>query len=117
VSIARDCLDPAPEIERARIVALPSSCEGVPTALLEGMAAGRPVVSTDVGHVSSIVDDGVEGFLVPVGDVSLLAHRLATLLGNEALATQMGRAARRRAAAHDVRRVARTLLGVLKQAA
>jgi glycosyltransferase involved in cell wall biosynthesis len=117
VSLAGVAEDVAPEIASARVVALPSSCEGVPTALLEGMAAGRPVVATTVGHVSSIVDDGVEGFLVAPGDVDALGERLIRLLTNPELAASMGQAARRRAASHDVRVIARTLLTALRQAA
>jgi glycosyltransferase involved in cell wall biosynthesis len=117
VSLAGLQADVVPEIAQARIVALPSSCEGVPTALLEGMAAGRPAVATDVGHVGSIIDDGVEGYLVALGDVAALADRLTRLLADPALAARMGRAARRRAAAHDVTAVSRRLLGVLRVAA
>jgi glycosyltransferase involved in cell wall biosynthesis len=117
VSLAGVTRDVVPEIESARVVALPSSCEGVPTALLEGMAAGRPVVATNVGHVSSIVDDGVEGFLVTPGDILSLAERLLRLLSDPALAARMGRAARRRASSHDVRVIARTLLGALRHSA
>lgn len=108
--------DVAPEIARARVVALPSSCEGVPTALLEGMAAGRPVVATAVGHVSSIVDQGVEGFLVPAGDVIALGDRLTQLLLDPALAARMGQAARARSADHDVRVVSKRLLDALRSA-
>ena len=107
----------AAELRGARVVALPSSCEGVPTALLEGMAASRPIVATNVGHVSSVVDDGVEGFLCPVGDVDALASRIALLLSNPGSAAMMGAAARRRATAHDVGAVARQLLTTLREAA
>jgi glycosyltransferase involved in cell wall biosynthesis len=117
VSLAGVTRDVVPEMASARIVALPSSCEGVPTALLEGMAAGRPVVATNVGHVASIVDEGMEGFLVAPGDILSLAERLLRLLSDPALAARMGQAARRRAAAHDVRVVARTLLDALRRAA
>jgi glycosyltransferase involved in cell wall biosynthesis len=97
----------------ARVVALPSSCEGVPTALIEGMAAGRPVVATNVGHVASIVDEGVEGFLFDPGNVATLAERLTWLLSDRAAAARMGQAARRRAASHDVGFIARHLLDSL----
>ena len=117
VSLAGSKADVAPEIAEARIMALPSSCEGVPTALLEAMAAGRPVVATSVGHVSSIVDEGVEGFLVQPGDIASLADRMIRLLSDRALAARMGRAARARAAAHDVRVVAGRLLTALREAA
>lgn len=117
VSLSGTCADVAAEIAAARVMALPSSCEGVPTALLEGMAAGRPAVASAVGHVASIIDDGCEGFLVTPGDVAALANRLTRLLGNPALAAQMGSAARARAAGHDVRLVARMILAALKEAA
>jgi glycosyltransferase involved in cell wall biosynthesis len=117
VSFAGVVRDVPSEIAKARVVALPSSCEGVPTALLEAMAAGRPVVATRVGHVQSIVDDGVEGFLFEVGDVPTLTDRLITVLSAPALVRAMGEAARRRAASHDVRQVARELLDALRTAA
>jgi glycosyltransferase involved in cell wall biosynthesis len=107
--------DVAPEIAAARVMALPSSCEGVPTALLEGMAAGRPVVATNVGHISSIVAHGVEGFLVPPGDVTVLGDRLTQLLLNDALAARMGKAGRARSKDHDVRVVSTRLLDALRR--
>lgn len=105
------------ELSQARVIALPSSCEGVPTALIEGMAAGRPVVATRVGHVASIVDDGVEGFLIDVGDLPALTERLRRLLLSPVLAATMGAAGRRRALTHDVRQVAQELLQALRAAA
>jgi glycosyltransferase involved in cell wall biosynthesis len=117
VSFAGTCADVAPEIAASRIIALPSSCEGVPTALLEGMAAGRPAVATAVGHVTSIIADGCEGFLVAPGDVAALADRLTRLLTDSGMARRMGQAARARAGAHDVHVVAGMLLTALKGAA
>ena len=67
--------------------------------------------------VQSIVDDGVEGFLFEVGDVPTLTDRLITVLSAPALVHAMGEAARRRAASHDVRQVARELLDALRTAA
>ena len=96
----------ASQIGRSRVLALASEREGVPTVLLEAMAAGRPVVATRVGHVESIVDDGSEGYLVNPGDIPALAERLVTLLGDRSLAARMGAAGRVRATAHDVRQVA-----------
>ena len=113
VSFAGHVSDVVPEMAQACVVALPSSCEGVPTVLLEAMAAGRPVVATRSGHVESIVADGLEGFLVPVGDVTGLADRLTRVLSDAALADRMGQAARGRAMRHDVQRIAQTLLEAL----
>jgi glycosyltransferase involved in cell wall biosynthesis len=117
VSLSGHQADVSPEIGAARVVALPSSCEGVPTALLEGMAAGRPVVATTVGHIRSIVGEGIEGFLVAPGDVPALADRLTRLLLDPGMAGQMGQAGRARAARHDVRIIARTLLAAIVAAA
>ena len=100
------------QIARARVLALPSEREGVPTVLLEAMAAGRPVVATRVGHVESIVEDGREGHLVAPGDVEALADRLVSLLGDRALAAQMGAAGRERAKGHDARDIASRWLEV-----
>ena len=116
VSFAGPVRDVASEIARARVIALPSSTEGVSTALLEGMAAGRPVVATRVGHLHTIVDEGVEGFFVEVGDVCAMADRIVRLLCDTRLAHAMGRAGRRRAARHDVADVARDVLKALRDA-
>jgi glycosyltransferase involved in cell wall biosynthesis len=107
-------VDVVPDIEAARVVALPSSCEGVPTVLLEGMAAGRPVVTTRSGHVESIVTDGVEGFIVEVGDVPALADRMTRLLTSPETAARMGQAARARASRHDASHIAANVLDTLR---
>ncbi|MGE3276407.1 MAG: glycosyltransferase [Vicinamibacterales bacterium] len=105
------------ELARARVVALSSASEGVPTALLEGMAAARPIVTTDCGHVHSIVDDGVEGFVVPVGDVPALARRLTALLEAPDVARAMGTRGRTRATPHAVESVAARLSAYLHDVA
>ena len=78
------------------VLILPSANEGTPVSVIEALAARRPVVATDVGGVSDVVRDGVDGFLVDAGDTSALAERLATLAGDEALRTRMGEAGRER---------------------
>ena len=78
-----------------------------------GMAAARPVVTTAAGHVGSIVDDGVEGFVVPIDDIAAIADRLSALLSNRTLAGVMGRRGRERAAHHSVERIAARLADVL----
>lgn len=105
--------DVATELHQARVVALCSGSEGVPTALLEAMAAGRPVVASEAGHVRSIVTDGEEGFVVPIGDVDAIADRLVRLLRDPALAAAMGRRGRDRARHHAVEAVAARLSTVL----
>ena len=80
----------------AQAFALPSLKEGLPLTILEAMAAGLPVVASDVGGVREAVTDGVTGFLVPRGDVNALAARLAQLLADPSLRARMGPAGRAR---------------------
>lgn len=101
------------ELAGARVVALPTATQGAPLPIIEALAAGRPVVATTAGHAASVMDHGVEGFLVPVGDVDALASRLAALLTNHPLASTMGAAGRRRAARHSVEATAHRLAEVL----
>lgn len=68
--------------------------EGLPIALLEGMASGLPLVATTVGEVSSIVQDGRTGLLVPPGDPAALAEAILQLLRDPDTRRAMGSAAR-----------------------
>ncbi len=88
-----------PEIMAASdIVVLASRFgEGCPNAVLEAMAAGRPVVATRVGGVPEVVVDGETGLLVPPGDVPALRAALVRLAGDPALRARLGTAGRRRA--------------------
>ncbi|NHQ90903.1 glycosyltransferase family 4 protein [Janthinobacterium lividum] len=81
-------------LRNARIYVLPSYNEGLPMSVLEAMAAGLPVISTPVGGIPEAISEGVEGFLVPPGDVALLTQRLRLLLANAPLAHSMGLAGR-----------------------
>jgi glycosyltransferase involved in cell wall biosynthesis len=69
--------------------------EGIPRALLEGMACGKPVVATEVAGIPEAVIDGVTGFLVKPRDVAALADRLSILLMDDSLSREMGLRARR----------------------
>jgi glycosyltransferase involved in cell wall biosynthesis len=105
------------ELAQCRVFMLPSVAEGVPTVLLEAMAAARPIVASRVGHIGHILSDGCEGFLTTPGDLGGFAARVATLLEHHELAARMGAAGRMRASTHDVRTVALDLLRVLRRAA
>jgi glycosyltransferase involved in cell wall biosynthesis len=61
---------------------LPSLTEGTPMALLEAMAVGVPVIATAVGGVPKVVTDGVNGFLVPPGEVGPLSEKIQMLIEN-----------------------------------
>ena len=77
-------------------VALTSRSEGLPIALLEAMAMGKPVVSTRVGGISEVVEDGVTGLLVPPESSDSIAVALQTLLRDPTRRQEMGRAGRQR---------------------
>lgn len=76
------------------VAVLPSHGEGMPRMLMEAAACGRPMVATDVSGCRTIVQDGVSGFLVPVGDARGLAEALLRLAADPALRARMGQAAR-----------------------
>lgn len=79
------------------IVLLTSISEGIPLTLIEAMAAGRPIVSTRVGGVAEVVDDGRTGLLAPSGDDSALADIVVRLADDPARRHELGRAGRQRA--------------------
>jgi len=84
-----------------------STSEGMSAALAEAMAAGLPVVSTEVSGSRDLIRDGENGFLVPVGDHDALADRILRIMGKPALASALGEAARRDALDKlDIRKVA-----------
>jgi glycosyltransferase involved in cell wall biosynthesis len=70
--------------------------EGLSIAILEAMAAGVPVVATDVGGNSELVESGVTGYLVPSGDVAALARDLSRVVEEPEHATRMRDSARRK---------------------
>ncbi|HZT80929.1 MAG TPA: glycosyltransferase [Gemmataceae bacterium] len=80
------------------LLVLPSFTEGLPNVVLEGQAAGVPVVATAVGGTPEVIADGVTGHLVPPGDPLPLARRTLDLLGSDAARREMGRRGRRHVA-------------------
>jgi glycosyltransferase involved in cell wall biosynthesis len=77
---------------------LPSGrTEGTPTTLLEAMAAGLPIVATDVGGVSSLIEHERTGLLIPPGDVTAMSDALARLRDDAALRRRLSRAGRKTA--------------------
>ena len=86
--------DMLPLLAAADIVVLPSYREGTPRILIEAAAMGIPIVATDIAGCRGLVQDGVNGFLVPVKDATALATALQRLTADQALRQVMGAAGR-----------------------
>lgn len=80
----------------AHVFVLTSNWEGLPISIIEAMRAGLPVISSDVGGVNELVEDGKTGFLVPRGDAAALLDRLGALAKDRRLRASMGSAGRTR---------------------
>lgn len=72
----------------------PSLTEGLPISVMEAMAMQKPVVATDVGGTSDLINNGEDGFLIPPCDVKSLVKAIKTLTLNSDLRLNMGRAGR-----------------------
>jgi len=86
--IAHDQLPNA--YDHCEIFAMPSRGEGFGLVFIEAMARGKPVIGGAHGGTPEIIDDGVDGYVVPYGDVAQLTERLQRLLANESLRREMG---------------------------
>ena len=84
--------DVLPHLAACRIYVLPSYREGTPRSVLEAMATGRAILTTDAPGCRETVSDGVNGYLVPVGDVDALAQRMRQLIEDPELTARMGNA-------------------------
>ncbi|WP_410216625.1 glycosyltransferase [Paracoccus sp. (in: a-proteobacteria)] len=92
-------------LAEAHVMVLPSFAEGLPVALMEAMAAGRPSITTYIAGIPELMIDGHTGWLVPAGDADALAQALDHAAATPPAALgQMGLAARERVLArHDIR--------------
>ncbi|SNS20508.1 Glycosyltransferase involved in cell wall bisynthesis [Geodermatophilus saharensis] len=106
-SPAADRITLAGFVEHARVPAvlasldvlvLPSAYEEMGSVLTEAMAAGLPVVASDVGGIPEVVRHGVTGLLVPPGDVDALAAALDRVTGDDVLRARLAAGARARSA-------------------
>jgi glycosyltransferase involved in cell wall biosynthesis len=79
---------------KCHIVCLPSHGEGLPTALIEGAACARPIVTTDVPGCRDVVTHGKNGLVVSPSDPVALANGLRTLVDNPEMRQKMGAAGR-----------------------
>jgi len=85
---------------RADLFVTATTWEGMPNTVLEAMACGLPVVGTAAPGMNQLVNDGVNGYLVPLRDAAALADRLRRLLADPLERARMGRESRKIAARH-----------------
>ncbi|MDL2284548.1 glycosyltransferase family 4 protein [Oxalobacter sp. OttesenSCG-928-P03] len=110
--------DVAAVLHEAHIVCLPSYREGLPKSLIEAAACGLPIVTTDTTGCREVVDDGKNGFLVPVRDAISLAKALKKLILDSTLCQRMGAYSRKKAEAEfSSEQVIRETLAVYSQLA
>jgi len=103
--------DVRPYLEQAMVYVLPSYREGTPRSVLEALAMGKPVITTDVVGCRETVIDGKNGFLVPVKNPTALASAMEKLLVNPDLVEKMGQASRKLAVEkYDVFKVNQVIL-------
>ena len=93
--------------QNSSIFVLSSRFEGFGLVLVEAMACGLPVVSFDCpAGPDEIITDGVDGILVPSGDVHVMAEKLMALMADEELRKRLGQQARRSAKRYDMKTIA-----------
>ncbi|WP_407542129.1 sugar transferase (plasmid) [Deinococcus radiomollis] len=102
-------------LRQASVYVLPSYREGTPRTVLEAMAMGRPVITTDAPGCRETVVEGQTGYLVPVGDVRTLADRMLSFIENPESRGSFGAAGRLLAEEkYDVHSVNRAMLQIMK---
>lgn len=103
-----------PWLAQTSVYVLPSYREGLPRSTQEAMAMGRPVITTDAPGCRDTVQEGVNGYLIPVRDVAALTSAMLRFVKNPNLIEPMGRASRRMAEANfDVRKINARLIEIL----
>lgn len=85
------------EMNRSKLFVMSSDYEGMSNALLEAICVGLPVISTDVSGASDLIEQGINGFVTPIGDEEAFSLALEKLLGDEKLMYTMGENNRRKA--------------------
>lgn len=99
VSLNGQCMNMDEVLATAELFVLTSNAEGMPNALLEALATGVPCISTDCpcGGPAMVIENGVNGILINVGDTKTLAKTMIELLEDVSKARAMGNEARKRA--------------------
>lgn len=105
--------------QQTDVFVMPSLAEGIPVVLMEAMAAGVPVVATQIAGISELVENGVNGYLVPPADAVSLTERIEKLLTDHKLRAAFGTAGRAKVEKdfnihHEVARLHRLMTSALQ---
>lgn len=105
--------DVRPYYAQCSVYVLPSYREGTPRTVLEAMAMGRPIITTDTNGCRETVENGKNGFLVPVKSVDALVTAMTNFIDNSSLVESMGKTSRTLAEEkYDVRKVNAEILKI-----
>ena len=106
--------DVRPFIENCNVYVLPSYHEGLPRSTLEAMSMGRPVLTTSASGCKETVEEGVNGFMVPIGSSKKLAEKMIWFIENKDKIQSMGEKSRAIVEdKFDVRKVNKEMLRIL----
>jgi glycosyltransferase involved in cell wall biosynthesis len=94
---------------------LPSRYEGFPYVFLEALARGLPILTTDVGGASSVVDEGRNGYIIPQKQLDLLAARMGELVENPQILARMGQRSLEKSRQFTVANMVTNTLAVYRQ--
>jgi len=96
VSCLGEVSDVRPMMAKSDVVVLPSYREGIPRALLEAAAMAKPIITTDAVGCREVVDDEINGLLVPVKDAPALARAMERMINDPEMRKRMGKAGRKK---------------------
>lgn len=102
---------------QADCVVNPSTVDNMPNSLLEAFASGLPVVTTNAGGIPDMLEDGVSGILVPIGDPQAMGQEVCRVLADKGLAQRLAAAGRAEAERYTWPRVKALWLGAYQRAA
>jgi glycosyltransferase involved in cell wall biosynthesis len=108
--------DPEALEAAASVVVLTSrSLEGTPGVLLDALVLGKPIVATNVGGVPEVIEDGISGLLVPIGDADALGAAIARVVRDSSLAARLSAGARARAPMFSIENTVERTIAIYRE--
>lgn len=93
---------------------VPSVSEGFCLPVIEAAMFGKPAIVSDAGSLPELVDDGIDGYVVPVGDVSRLAERIYILATDQGMVKRMSLKAKEKAHRFEINNIAKVTLSLIQ---